>query len=180
MVITLNLEHLEELAKLKAYAERKNITIDEIIDKAVIKLASKLNDPQKEVKEVKEDHKVFMQEGILTFDQKKPSYILNEYIKDKLKFKYVITKEGKIFCQQYTKLKELNICIDHETEDFYVYLFKAGAPATFDPKYSLKINLEEYYNYIYGEHTFEKYALRNVMKKVEESQKNWKKLNKKK
>ena len=49
MVITLNLEHLEELAKLKAYAERKNITIDEIIDKAVIKLASKLNDPQKEV-----------------------------------------------------------------------------------------------------------------------------------
>ena len=42
-------------------------------------------------------------------------------------------------------------------------------------KFSIRLNLEELYDKVYGKGTFEKYVRKNVMEKIQKSQEEWKK-----
>ena len=170
MKITLELQQVDALATLKTYAESKNSTLDHLIDQALVKIALNL-------KTKEEEENTCSSEDF--YRAKLDQYPINDYVKEKLKFKYLLQKDGTVKCLQFNKVKELNYSFDVESGEAYIYLLKAGCPNKCDSKtlfgFSLMISLKELYNKIYGEGTFEKYAMKNVMKKIEASQKEWKK-----
>ena len=168
MKITLELQQVDALATLKTYAESKNSTLDHLIDQALVKIALNLK--------TNEENKCSAED---LYRAKLDQYPINDYVKEKLKFPYFILKDGTVGCNQFGKLKKLNYSFNVESGEAYIYLLKAGCPNKCDSKtlfgFSLMISLKELYNKIYGEGTFEKYAMKNVMKKIEASQKEWKK-----
>jgi len=170
MKVTFELQQVDALATLKTYAQNKNLTIDQIVDLALAKMALNLK--------AKEEQKCSAEDQ---YNMKADRHPINDYVKSKLKFPYIILKDGSIICNQFGKQKDLNYSFDTGTGDAYVYLLLQGCPNRADiatlQKYSIKINVEELYDQIYGKGTFEKYARKNVMNKIEASQKAWKEKN---
>lgn len=168
MKITFELQQVDALATLKNYADSKNTTIDEIIDQALVKIALNLK--------TNEENKCSTEDQ---YNAKLDHYTINEFLKAKLKFPYFIFKDGTVGCNQFGKLKEMKYSFDTGTGDVYVYLLLQGCPNKADiatlQKFSTRINVEELYDHVYGKGTFEKYARKNVMDKIQKSQEEWKK-----
>lgn len=163
MKITLELQNVNELSKLKNYAEKKGYTIDQLIDGIIKKASLKINEGNSEDQ----------------YSTKLDHYPINDFLTEKLKFKYLLLKDGVVACNQFGKLKEMKYSFDTGSGDVYVYLLLQGCPNKADiatlQKFSKRINLEDLYNQIYGKNTFEKYVRENVMKKIYKSQEAWKK-----
>lgn len=170
MKVTFDLQQVDALATLKTYAESKNFTLDQLIDNALVKIALNLK--------TKEENQCSPEE---IYQAKLDHYPINEYLKEKLKFSYILLKDGTVACNQFGKFKEMKYSFDTGTGDVYVYLLLQGCPNRADiatlQKNSIRINLEELYDKVYGKDTFEKYVRENVMNKIQKSQEEWKRKN---
>ena len=82
MKVTFELQQVDALAALKKYAESKNTTIDKIIDQALVKIALNLK--------ANEENKCSVEE---IYCAKLDHYPINDYVKEKLKFKYILLKD---------------------------------------------------------------------------------------
>lgn len=82
MKVTFELQQVDALATLKNYAESKNTTIDQIIDQALVKIALNLK--------TKEENTCSAEE---IYRAKLDHYPINEYLKTKLKFQYILLKD---------------------------------------------------------------------------------------
>ena len=170
MKVTLELQQVDALATLKSYAEKKGYTLDQIIDQALVKIALNLKTKEENTCSAEDQYKA-----------KLDHYKINDYLNSKLKFQYILIKDGTVACNQFGKLKELKYSFDTGTGDAYVYLLLQGCPNKADmatlQKFSIRLNLEELYDKVYGKGTFEKYVRKNVMEKIQKSQEEWKKKN---
>ncbi len=167
MELKINLENEANVTYLVNYANEKNVSLDYLFERLIGRAVEKIQEMKLEKQEKKKVDAVF----------------INDYLKTKLKFKYGISRLGDVICFQQGKEKKINICTDSEN-NYFIYLLKQGCPSRCDAKtlsaYSVKINLEELYDHIWGEGTFNKNASQNVANKVIISQNNWKKRSKKK
>lgn len=168
MKVIFNLEQVEALAVLKEYANKKGTEVDKIIDQAITKIA--LN-----VKTLEEKNECSEEE---IYRARLDQYTINDFVKEKLKFKYFLLKDGTVACAQYNKLKKLNYSYDSGSAEAYVYLLLNGCPNKADiptlQRFSLRLSMKEIYEKIYGKNTYEKYVEKNIMKKIEASQAAWK------
>lgn len=82
MKITLNLENLEELSKIKIFALEKGLTIDQVIDAMIKKAASNLK--------TKNENQISPED---VYRAKLDQYVINDFIKEKLKFRYFLLKD---------------------------------------------------------------------------------------
>lgn len=168
MKIIFELQQVDALATLKNYAESKNLTLDKIIDQALVKIALNLKTKEENICTAEDQ-----------YNAKLDHYTINEFLKERLKFPYFIFKDGTIGCNQFGKLKEMKYSFDTGNGDAYVYLLLQGCPNKADivtlQKNSTRINVEELYDHVYGKGTFEKYARKTVMEKIQKSQEEWKK-----
>lgn len=168
MKVIFNLEQVEALAVLKAYANKKGTEVDKIIDQAITKIALNVKTLEEKTEYSKEE----------IYRARLDQYAINDFLPEKLKFKYLIQKDGTVKCIQFNKVKELNYSFDSGTGEAYIYLLKAGCPNKCDAKtlfgYSLMLSMREIYEKIYGPDTYDKYVDKIIQKKIQESQMRWK------
>lgn len=82
MKVTFELQQVDALAILKNYAENKNLTLDQIIDQALVKLALNLKTKEENTCSAEDQYKA-----------KLDHYPINEYLNSKLKFQYILIKD---------------------------------------------------------------------------------------
>ncbi len=114
MKVTFELQQVDALATLKTYAQNKNLTIDQIVDLALAKMALNLK--------AKEEQKCSAEDQ---FRAKLDKYPINDYVKEKLKFQYYLIKDGSVACVQFRKVKEMKYSFDYGTGEAYIYVLKA-------------------------------------------------------
>lgn len=169
MKITFDLNAIDELAFLKKYANSIGCPDFNIFINAMIKNYSerlqKKSDPN-------------------SWESKKDSYFINDFIKEQLKFQYGISRYGDVICFQFGKEKTIKISTDVSSGIYYIYLLKKGCPNKCDmatlQNYSIRFNLEEIYEKVYGKGTFKQHAEEHVKQLVEASQIEWKNRGKRK
>lgn len=83
MKVIFNLEQVDALAALKEYANKKGMEVDKIIDEALVKIA--LNLKAKEEKNECSEEEIYR----ARLDQ----YTINDFVKEKLKFRYFLLKD---------------------------------------------------------------------------------------
>ena len=192
MRITFEITKIDDLAFLKTYSEKLKITdfnifMDGMIANYAKRFREKLLKESVETPKVKieiEDAYIPNQknEEMINYnlwENKNDAYLINDFLKDSLKFKYGISRYGEVICFQYGREKKMKYSIDYSSGNIYIFLLKKGCPNKADiatlQKYSLKVSLEELFDKIYGVGSFEKHARKHIMEIIEKSQLEWKK-----
>lgn len=180
MKIVFDLKNMSDLSYLMEYAKNLGVTDFNIMMDAIIKKQAETF--RKKSEKTENPTKDMINYNL--WENKQDSYFINDFISDKLKFKYGISRYGDVLCFQFGKEKPMKYSIDNSSGNIYVYLLKKGCPNKADiatlQNYSLRINLEEIFDKIYGKDSFKKHAEKHVMGIIEKSQQDWKNRGKRK